>query len=96
MGKRLANLGSGRLLLLVQVVQLSLHTGQTSRHLCQCIVDTDQIATRISTQHCFMAHFSPQRQLVLLLKGVEADEHGKAPIAADLHRLGAFHFFTGV
>ena len=95
-GKRLSDFLFGCGLLLVKVVQLVFHGFQTLRHLSQCIVDTGEVSARVCAEACPVGHLAFQQERIFLFPSGKLHGHSKAPIAADLHRFGAFDLLTGV
>ena len=43
-----------------------------------------------------MGHFAFQKERIFLFPGGKLHRHGKAPVAADLYRIGAFDLLAGV
>lgn len=95
-GGGLAHFLFGGCLLLVQVVQLGLGRLQPLGHLGKGIVDTGEIAAQVCAEDCQVGHLAFQQERIFLLSGGKFRRHGKAPVGATLHRLGAFDLLAGV
>ena len=95
-GERLAHFLFGGGLLLVQIVQLGLGRLQALGHLRERIVDTGQVAAWVCAEACSVGHLAFQQERIFLFPGRKLHGHSESPVAADLHRLGAFDLLAGV
>ena len=82
--------------MLVEVIQLDFYALQPLGHLGKRIVNAGQVAARVCAQGGAVGHLAFQLERIFLLESVKSCEHSKAPVAADLHRLGAFDLLAGV
>ena len=83
-------------LLLVKVIQLDFDAFQPLGHLGKRVVNPGQVAARVRAQGGTVGHPAFQLEHIFLLKSVKGYKHSKSPVAADLHRLGAFNLLAGV